>query len=159
MRQHPGRTSKIQVGRSTLTFQTEVYGEPAEVVTLVDLAGRVVQTKKTAIPESVLAGGEEALVRFAGVTHERIETEARAALRRRAERGRSKPEAQTELPGEGPVQGSDGVVDETAAWLFMAAVDAYAHGDLHTSEDLFVVVSELLPDDRRVAQCLAVFKG
>lgn len=100
MKQLPGRTSKIQLGKSVLTLQTEIRGQPLQVVTVVDVAGRVVHTEINTIPSEVIDRGQQALLDYSSRAHGRVEVEVREALDRKLQSKRSKePAAEQRVQG------------------------------------------------------------
>lgn len=135
----PGLTSLVRTGRGLMTVQTEIVGEPAQLVTIIDFRGRVLKTWRS--PFSLRAdelGAPEQIRRW----HHDIETRVREKLAQVA-RGRPQVDA-------------SGVV---AAHLFVAAMKAYGGRDLQTARALLRACDLLLPDDPRVGAALGRIEG
>ena len=131
----PGLTSLIRTGRGLMTVQTELFGEPALLVTIVDFRGRVLKrwTSSFAI-ESSSPEAPGAIRRW----HNDIEARVRDNLARAANR---RPQTQTH----------GGVVSH----LFVAAVQAFSERELDTAHAILLACDLLLPDDPRICAGLA----
>ena len=127
----PGLTSLIRTGRGLMTLQTEIVGQPAELVTIVDFRGRVLKTWR----QTLAPGLEECEAQpLARRWHADIEARVRANLQRAAQRQSG---------------------DETLAHLFLAAAGSYAGRDLHTARAVLEACELLAPDERRIRDALA----
>ena len=135
----PGLTSLVRTGRGLMTVQTEIVGEPAQLVTIIDFRGRVLKTWRS--PFSLRADDHAAPEKIRRWHHD-IATRVREKLAQVA-RGR-------------PHSDATGVV---AAHLFVAAMKAYGGRDLRTARALLRSCDLLLPDDPRVAAALGRIRG
>lgn len=127
----PGLTSLIRTGRGLMTVQTEIVGEPAQLVTIVDFRGRVL--KRWQSDFCVASSDPEApdLIRkwHAGIEARVRENLAKATRRRPQTRG----------------------AEEVVSHLYVAAMRAYAERDLDTARDVLRACALLLPDDKRIS--------
>lgn len=140
----PGLTSLVRTGRGLMTVQTEIVGQPATLVTIVDFRGRVLKTWRSpfAVDEHDAALGD-----IARKWHADIEASVRETLERAATRARR--------DGEQPAArgaSRDGVRDGLLAvsHLYLAAARAYAERDFETALALLGACELLLPDDPRI---------
>lgn len=129
----PGLTSLIRTGRGLMTVQTEIVGDPATLVTIVDFRGRVLKTWRSAF---VVAPADLAAPEKIRRWHAEIESGVRNNLTRAAERERIAPN------------------HEPVSHLFVAAARAYAERDLDTAAALLHACELLLPSDPRVRAAL-----
>lgn len=118
-----------------MTLQTELVGEPAQLVTLIDFRGRVLQ--RWTSPDSV--ENPDQIRRW----HGDIEAQVRTKLSRVAART---TEAESRWAEK-----------RFGAHLFVEAMRAYAHRDLATALALIEACAGLLPDDQRVRTARARF--
>ena len=130
----PGLTSLIRTGRGLMTVQTEIVGDPAELVTIVDFRGRVLKRWRSDI--FIVAGDPRAADRIRE-WHNSIESRVRASL---TQATRRRPTARK--------------ADEVVSHLYIAAMKAYADRDLDTARDVLRACALLLPDDERIAAAL-----
>ena len=133
---HPGRTSCVQLPGGTMTFQTELRGEPPELVTVIDFRGKVVRRVTRRLSEDDWSDVERA-VRLA---HSEVERSVCSSLEslRAAKRGTEPASA----------------VEPTAAALFVMALEVLHRGDRGSAAALLHTVSALLPHDPRVDDLL-----
>ena len=126
----PGLTSLIQTGRGVMTVQTEVVGDPARLVTIVDFRGRVLKSWKSSF---LVDPGDldEARKWHRGVADEVRENLARVARR------------------------SDDRSASVGAVLFVEAMRAHAVHDAARAGALLSACARLLPGDQRVGAGLA----
>lgn len=139
----PGRTSMIRTARGVMTLQTEVAGDPLEVVTIVDFRGRVLKSFRTEVPPA-LRGREAELMDFANDFHAGIEAQVHQSLE--AARQRHRSDAEPELGG-------------VVAELFVEAVQAYARQELDTARAVLRACDALQPGDPRIRAALARLEG
>ena len=118
-----------------MTLQTELVGAPAQLVTLIDFRGRVLQ--RWTSPDPV--ADPDQIRRW----HGDIEAQVRAKLSRVAAR-----------PTKTDTRWAE---KRFGAHLFMEAMRAYAHRDLATALALIEACAGLLPDDPRVHTARARF--
>ena len=130
----PGLTSLIRTGRGLMTVQTELLGEPASLVTIVDFRGRVL--KRWTSSFSVSSGSPEAPAAIRR-WHNDIEARVRDNLARAANR---RPESSAN--------------NEVVSRLFIAAVQAYGARDLDTARAVLSACELLLPEDPRIRACV-----
>lgn len=129
----PGMTSCIELQVGFLTLQTEFVGDPPELITVIDLAGRVIRRIRTPCPPGV------DLAQFVQRTHADIDRKLRLAVDAR----------RREDPNRPPLGD-----DDTAALLFLLAVEAYLDGDAISARQMLSCVADLLPDDATIASNL-----
>jgi len=131
----PGLTSLVRTGRGLMTVQTELVGDPAELLTIVDFRGRVLKTWRSPFT----------LDEHAASTPERIRSWHRNIERRLRDKlaAVSRRRSQTDVEGD------------VVAHLFVAAIRAYGARDLDTACALLEACDQLRPDDRRVRAALA----
>lgn len=122
----PGLTSLIHTGRGIMTVQTEVIGEPAQLVTIVDFRGRVLKTWRSSF--LVSAADVDSARRW----HQQIEVEVRGTLSRAA---RKLPEQRD---------------NNVAACLFVEAMRAYGVRDFERAQTLLDACDRLVPGDVRI---------
>lgn len=130
----PGLTSLVRTGRGLMTVQTELVGEPAQLVTIVDFRGRVLKTWKSPF---ALAPDDHDAPEQIRRWHQEIEVRVReklAALARRRPQGEA-----------------TGVV---VGHLFIAAMQAYCSRDLRTAYALLRSCDLLMPDEPRIRAAL-----
>ena len=121
----PGLTSLIQTARGVMTVQTEIVGEPAQLVTIVDFRGRVLKIWRSAL------GINPVELDSARRWHQKIDGEVRENLTRLARR----PADRSAIVG---------------ASLFVEAMRAYAIRDYAGAGAILSVCATLLPHDRRI---------
>jgi hypothetical protein len=121
-----------------MTLQTEIAGDPLEVVTIVDFRGRVLKSFRSEVPPA-LRGREAELMDFANDFHASIEAQVHESLEAARQRNRS----------DEPELG--GVVAE----LFIEAVQAYARQELDTARAVLRACDVLQPGDPRIRAALA----
>jgi hypothetical protein len=126
----PGLTSLVRTGRGLMTVQTEIVGQPATLVTIVDFRGRVLKTWRSsfAVDEQDPALGD-----IARKWHADIEASVRETLKRAVTRQRGDDEQQLAV-----------------SHLFLSAARAYAERDFETALALLGACELLLPDDPRI---------
>ncbi len=122
----PGLTSLIKTGRGLMTVQTEILGEPARLVTIVDFRGRVLKSWQSSF--LVDPGDLDAARRW----HQTVEKDVRASLGRAAKRAPDR-------------------TSSVAACLFSEAMRAYVERDYARASLLLDSCARLVPDDARVA--------
>lgn len=127
----PGLTSLIRTGRGLMTVQTELVGEPASLVTIVDFRGRVLKSWTSSFSIETSSPEAPAAIRR---WHNDIEARVRDNLARAATR---RPES---------ASASNVVVSH----LFIAAMQAYSDRDLDTALAVLRACELLLPDDPRI---------
>lgn len=130
MTRRPGVTSSLHLPVGVLTLQTEIVGDPPEFVTVVDIGGRVMRTLRTPCRVERADEIQRTVSRVHAELMRRFVSNARA---------RVKPSAD----------------NDTAAQLFVLAVEAHAAGDDVGAAALMQCVADLLPDDARVRSNLA----
>lgn len=125
----PGLTSLVRTGRGLMTVQTEIVGQPATLVTIVDFRGRVLKTWRSpfAVDEHDPALGD-----IARKWHADIEASVRETLERASARAR---------PDGGLL---------AVSHLYLAAARAYAERDFETALALLGACELLLPNDPRI---------
>jgi hypothetical protein len=128
-------TSLIRTGRGLMTVQTELLGEPAALVTIVDFRGRVL--KSWTSPFCVASSSPDAPATIRR-WHNDIEARVRDNLARASNR-RPQSEANAQV----------------VSHLFIAAVQAYSARDLSTARAVLRVCELLLPDDPRIRAWLS----
>jgi hypothetical protein len=126
----PGLTSLIRTGRGLMTVQTELVGEPAALVTIVDFRGRVLKSWKSSFSIASTDLAAPAAIRR---WHNDIEARVRDNLARAANK---RPSVETG--------------NEVVSHLFVAAVEAYRRRDLETARAVMRACELLLPDDPRI---------
>jgi hypothetical protein len=126
-------TSLIQTARGVMTVQTEIVGEPAQLVTIVDFRGRVLKIWRSAL------GVDPAGLDSARRWHQKIDGEVRESLTRVARR----PADRSAIVG---------------ASLFVEAMRAYAVRDYAGAETILSGCERLLPHDRRIDAARAAAK-
>jgi len=141
----PGRTSSIQLPGGTMTLQTELRGDPLEVVTIVDFRGKVMRRKSRVLTDEE-HDDLELVVRH---VHADIERGIRVSL----ESVRKARDTSAASSGQAAVEPS------TSALLFVMSADALGRGDLPTAASLLEAVAQLLPDDTRVRSLLRYVKS
>lgn len=128
----PGMTSLIRTSRGLMTVQTELVGEPAELLTIVDFRGRVLKRWTSDFRVDQHSLDAPARIRE---WHNQIETKIRnslaAATRKRAQAG---PSQTGQVVGE----------------LFVRAMEAYAQRDFETAAAVLEACDQLLPNEPRV---------
>ncbi len=132
MTRRPGITSSLHLPTGVLTMQTEIVGNPPEFVTVIDVGGRIMRTFRN--PCRVDESGDV----------QRVVSRVHAELMRRFvgnARSRVKP----------------AVDNDTAAQLFILALEAHAKGDTDGARALLLSVADLLPDNATVRRNLATF--
>jgi len=127
----PGLTSLIKTGRGIMTVQTEMVGEPARLVTIVDYRGRVLKSWQSSF---LVAEGDYEQARK---WHARVEGEVRDNLAKVKQR---------------PPQRDPAAV---GACLFVEAMQAYAALDYDRAVAILQVCDGIVPGDRRVIAALA----
>lgn len=130
----PGLTSLIRTGRGLMTVQTELVGEPASLVTIVDFRGRVLKSWTSSFSIASTSPEAPAAIRR---WHNDIEARVRDNLARVA---KQQPRAETN--------------NEAVSHLFIAAMQAYADRDLETAREVLSACELLLPDDPRIRDSL-----
>ena len=130
----PGLTSLIRTGRGLMTVQTEIVGDPAQLVTIVDFRGRVLKRWHSDV---FIASGDPRAADRIREWHNAIETRVRESLSKAARRRPASRQA-----------------DEVVSHLYVAAMKAYAERDLDTARDVLRACALLLPDDQRIACAL-----
>lgn len=135
----PGLTSLIRTARGLMTVQTEIVGEPAQLVALVDFRGRVLKRWQGPV---VGAPDDPEAAAQARRWHRQIEAQVRETLRRAGGARAPQPAQAQRARGE------------AAAHLFAAGARAYAARDYATARALFEACARLLPDDPRVRAAL-----
>jgi hypothetical protein len=130
----PGLTSLIRTGRGLMTVQTEISGDPAQLVTIVDFRGRVLKTWTS--PFRVELDSAEAPVSIRR-WHGEIEVRVRESLSRASQR-KSRKQGQS----------------EAVAHLFLAAMQAYRERDFATAYGVLRGCELLLPEDARIRGAL-----
>ncbi|MCA9696475.1 MAG: hypothetical protein KC431_03035 [Myxococcales bacterium] len=115
-----------------MTVQTEIIGDPAQFVSIVDFRGRVLKTWKSPL---CVDTSDPRLPGLARRWHQDIEARVRDSLNRASQRK----------------QDQEG---EAVAHLFTAAAQAYADRDLNTARAVFSACALLLPDDTRIRAAL-----
>lgn len=138
-RTRPGLTSLVRTGRGMMTVQTEIVGEPALLVTIVDFRGRVLKSWSSEFSVDEGAPDAPEVIRK---WHSDIETQVRTKLSRAATRR--------------PQQNSTG---EFGSHLFFAAMRAYGERDFSTARAVLQACELLLPDDERVRAALSRLNG
>ncbi len=152
----PGLTSCLRLGGGTLTLQTEIVGDPPEIVTTVDYDGRTIRVFRGGLEE----GGHTSVEAAARAFHRAIEARLRARVDRVAAsagaavpaadgegtRDVPEPPAPAEASAEAPPPRAAG--PEVAA-LFVDALRALHAGRRDEALRLLAVVDLLLPDDPR----------
>ncbi|NVB42567.1 hypothetical protein G6O69_32385 [Pseudenhygromyxa sp. WMMC2535] len=126
-------TSLIRTGRGLMTVQTEITGDPAALVTIVDFRGRVLKTWRRQLD---VAADHITAPDLAREWHDEVEAQVRANLNRAAKRSSSASE------------------DVVVAHLFAAAMQAYANRDFATAKAVCRACTLLLPEDSRLSSCL-----
>lgn len=133
----PGLTSLIRTGRGLMTVQTEIVGEPAQLVTIVDFRGRVLKSWKGPL---LVAPNDPAAPSLARKWHAEIEARVRESLSRAAHKRPSGDRRRAE--------------EEAVAHLFIAAMQAYADRDYPTARSVLEACALLLPEDPRIRTAL-----
>jgi len=128
-----------------MTLQTELRGDPLEVVTIVDFRGKVMRRKSRVLTDEE-HDDLELVVRH---VHADIERGIRVSLEsvRKAR--------DTAAASSGPAA----LEPSTSALLFVMSADALRRGDLPTAASLLEAVAQLLPDDTRVRSLLRYVKS
>lgn len=117
-----------------MTVQTELLGEPASLVTIVDFRGRVLKSWKSSFAIGSTDPGAPAAIRR---WHNDIEARVCDNLARAANK---RPLTETG--------------NEVVSHLFVAAVQAYRVRDLETARAVMAACELLLPDDPRIHAAL-----
>jgi hypothetical protein len=115
-----------------MTVQTEIVGQPAELVTIVDFRGRVLKTWRS--PFTVDEADPE-VGALARKWHADIEIKVRESLARAASQ-----------------RGPNG--QPAVSHLYLAAAKAYAERDFETALAVLSACDLLLPDDARIRAAL-----
>jgi hypothetical protein len=130
-------TSLIRTSRGLMTVQTELSGDPLELVTIVDFRGRVLKRWTRPFALDVDDAGAE-LRRW----HATIEGQVRDSLSHAA-RARARPPQ----------------LDKATSRLFLAGITAYAKHDFDAARIALRACARLLPEDLRVRAALARLDG
>lgn len=137
----PGQTSLLHTARGPITLQTEITGDPAYIVTILDFRGRVLKSFKRALPSETEPHLRHELAKR---WHATIEQEVRDSLRRRVPLAR--------------LGGGEQAL-EVVARLFLEAMAAYARRDLDSAEAVLLACDHLMPGDARVGAALVNVRG
>ncbi len=122
-----------------MTVQTEILGDPAELVTIVDFRGKVLKSWRTPLRVAPDAPQAQSVAR---TWHDDIEVKVRDSLSR-ASQTRSKSRAKSRRQS-----------GEAVARLFAAGIQAYSNSDFVTAKSVLLVCDELIGGDRRIAAAL-----
>jgi hypothetical protein len=126
----PGLTSLIKTGRGVMTIQTEILGDPARLITIVDFRGRVLKTWQSddLIDASDLVSARK--------WHQAIERDVRGSLSKATQRGSDRSAS-------------------VGGCLFVEAMRAYATRDYGRAKKALMACAHLLPSDPRVHAAMA----